>query len=382
MTSKAWIFSARGDPPRVLSLTTRTTPSLPPSLPLPNDSPKPEEWLLIKVAFAGLNIGAIFQMTLIPAFLRSKSCIPEMDLSGTVIDAWHPDESTSTPSTATSNQARRFAKGDNVVAMLPASHALATGTGALAEYIAIPAKYAVRKPGNVSFADAAGCLLTGMTARQQVEESAVKKGDRVLVNAASGGIGSMIVQMVRSVVGEEGYVVGVCSGKNAELVKSLGADEIVDYTQHKDLPAHLATLFATQPFNAIIDTLGFQNLYTNSPKYLVPGGIFSSVGIKPPTFYVPDFIRAVIQMKLNEWWPVNPWLGGVGRLWKGVSMMSPTLEDRERIVNMLARDEIRVVKDSIWPFEKVAEAYKKLGGGHAAGKVLVKVDCHVGDDDC
>lgn len=110
--------------------------------------------------------------------------------------------------------------------MLPASHALATGTGALAEYVAIPARYAVHKPAGVSFGDAAGCLLTGMTARQQVLESAVKAGDRVLVNAASGGIGTMVVQMVRSIVGEKGHVVGVCSGKNAEMVKSIGADEV------------------------------------------------------------------------------------------------------------------------------------------------------------
>lgn len=139
-----------------------------------------------------------------------------MDLSGTITDVWHPDPS----------QQPRFQKGDKVVAMLPASHALATGTGALAEYIAIPAKYAVRKPEDVSFADAAGCLLTGMTAAQMVEESGAKKGDRVLVVAASGGIGTMVVQMVRRIVGDDGYIVGVCSGKNGDLVKSLGADEV------------------------------------------------------------------------------------------------------------------------------------------------------------
>lgn len=221
-TMRAWVFSDRGDPSKVLQFTTREKPSLPPKLPLPRDAPAPEEWVLIKTAFAGLNVGAIFQMTLIPQRIRTKTCIPEMDLSGVVEDVWHPEPE----SGSAASSSFRFNKGDKVVAMLPASHSLATGTGALAEYIAIPAKYVAHKPESVSFGDAAGCLLAGMTARQQVLESGAKEGDRVLVNAASGGIGTMVVQMVRNIVGDSGHVVGICSGKNVEMVKSLGANEV------------------------------------------------------------------------------------------------------------------------------------------------------------
>ncbi|KJK78064.1 hypothetical protein H634G_06647 [Metarhizium anisopliae BRIP 53293] len=302
MTShhRLWTFTARGPPSSVLAFTSGPAPTLPPRLPLPRDSPTPEEWILVKVAFAGLNVGAIFQMTLIPALLRADTCTPEMDLSGTVTDVWHPDADAA---------GSRFARGDKVVAMLPASHALATGTGALAEYVAIPAKYAVRKPDN-------------------------------------------------------------------------GADDVVDYTLHADLAAHLGASFASAPFDAVVDTLGFQALYARSPSYLVPGGVYCSVGIKPPSFGVPDFLRAVVQMKLNEWWPVARWLGGVGRPWKGASMMSPTREDRESIVGMLGRGELRVVRDSVWAFADADKAYEKLGGRHARGKVLVRVDGGVGDDEC
>ncbi|UKZ46132.1 hypothetical protein TrVGV298_000330 [Trichoderma virens] len=87
-------------------------------------------------------------------------------------------------------------------------------------------------------------------------------------------------------------------------------------------------------------------------------------------------------MKLNEWWPVSRWLGGIGRLWRGVSMMEPTLEDRQRIADMLGAGQIRVVRDSIWRFEDAKEAYAKLGALHASGKVLVRVDETVGDDEC
>lgn len=373
--SQAWVFSQRGLPWDVLNLTTRPIPTLPPPLPLPSDVPKPEEWILVKVAFVGLNPGAIFQMTLVPPFIRPASCVPEMDFSGTVIDVWHPDDNTGEAS-------KRFKKGDKILAMLPASHTLPTGTGALAQHVRIPARYAVHKPEHVSFGDGAGCLLPGLTARQLVNESSAKAGDRVLVNAASGGIGTNVVQMLRKVVGKEGCIVGICSGKNAEMVKSIGADEVIDYTQHNDLPEHLTTRFSSNPFNTIIDTLGHQSLYLASPAYLVPEGNYSSVGIKPPTFFVPDFLRAVLQMKLNEWWPVSRWLGGVGRRWLGTSMMSPTLEDRQAVVDMLGRGDIRLVRDSVWSFVETKEAYRKLGGLHARGKVLVKVDEQIGDDEC
>ncbi|OAA41819.1 Alcohol dehydrogenase superfamily, zinc-type [Metarhizium rileyi] len=369
MTCRLWTFSQRGPPSSVLSFTSGPTPTLPP----PRIS-KAEQWIVIKVAYAGLNVGALFQMTLIPTLLRAKHCTPEMDLSGTVTDAWPDDDDDE------ENQSR-LVKGDKVIAMIPAAHALATGTGALAEYIAIPAEYAVRKPDAVSFADAAGCLLTGMTAARMVKEANVGPGDRVLVNAASGGIGTMVVQMVRNAVGAEGYIVGVCSGKNAHLVRSLGADEVVDYTQHSDLAAYLGTAFSTPPFDAVVDTLGLHALYVHSPSYLVHGGVYSSVGIRPPSFGVCHFLRAVLQMKLNEWWPVSSWLGGVGRLWKGVSMMAPTPADREAIVAMLARREVRVVRDSVWPFVDADKAYEKLAGRHASGKILVRVDDGVGDDE-
>ncbi|KKP05240.1 alcohol dehydrogenase [Trichoderma harzianum] len=391
-TSRAWTFSRRGSPSDVLSLTeSRLMPAF------PREPALSEEWIVVKVAFVGLNVGAIFQMTLIPAFLRNETCIPEMDLSGVVQDVWHPhakvndgDEPNSategagpvSPGGAESNTQTRFRKGDKVMVMLPASHALPTGTGALAEYVAIPARFAVHKPTSAPFADAAGCLLTGMTAHQQIVESEIKPGDRVLINAASGGIGTLVVQMARQVVGSEGFVVGICSGRNTRLVESLGADETIDYTQYNDLPTYLASRFRSNPFDAVIDTLGHQSLYVHSPAYLVLTGTYSSVGIKPPDFSVPNFLRAVVQMKLNEWWPVSRWLGGVGRLWRGVSMMEPTLEDRQRIADMLGGGQIRVVRDSVWSFEHVKEAYAKLGGLHASGKVLVRVDETVGDNEC
>lgn len=97
---------------------------------------------------------------------------------------------------------------------------------------------------------------------------------------------------------------------------------------------------------------------------------------------IPSFLRAVIHMKLKEWRPVTTWLGGVGRLWRGVSMMSPTLEDRRMIVELLGRGELKVVRDSIWDFEDAQAAYIHLGRMHARGKVLVRVNRELDEDVC
>ncbi|KAI9149553.1 Zinc-type alcohol dehydrogenase-like protein [Paramyrothecium foliicola] len=369
-SSRLWVFSKRGPVSEVLSLTSRSLPTLPPALPLPlpRDVPQPEEWLLVKVAFAGLNPGAIFQMTIVPAAIRRGTCTPEMDLSGVVVDVWHPDGQ------------GRFKKGDAVVAMVPAAHALGTGTGALAEHIIVPARYVVQKPEGVKLSDAAGVMLPALTAWELVEGAKLEPGNRVLVNAAAGGIGSMAVQMVRNVVGKDGHIVGVCGRGKESIVKGLGADEVIDYSAHANLSSHLATSFSSQPFDAIIDAIGVHALFVGSPSYLVPTGKYSAVGVRPPDFSFPSFLRAALRMKLNEWWPVSPWLGGFGRWWHGVAVMAPTLEDRQRAVDLLGNGQIRVLRDSVWAFEDVKQAYEHLGAGHVTGKVLVKVDSQLNDD--
>lgn len=111
--------------------------------------------------------------------------------------------------------------------MLP--HLLKSGQGGLQGIVALPPRYAVRIPEGKTTKDAAGLLLAGCTADVQVSEAGIKPGQRVLVIGASGGVGSMAVQMVREKVGpvgEGGWVVGVCSGKNEGMVKGLGVDEV------------------------------------------------------------------------------------------------------------------------------------------------------------
>jgi len=231
-TSRAWTYGPRGLPHDVLTLqASHPTPPFPPSNPVDQN----EEWLFLRVAYAALNPGDVMVMAAMPALARSgparTAAVPGYDVTATVLDVWTPASSSSPLSTiATTSTAGkatpRFSKGDEVVAFIIFDHIRTHGVGGLQEVISIPAKYAVRLPEGKTLRGGAGLLLTACTALQQLVESDVARGQRVLVNGASGGVGTAAVQVARAVVGPEGFVVGVCSGRNVEMVSGLGADEV------------------------------------------------------------------------------------------------------------------------------------------------------------
>jgi hypothetical protein len=121
-----------------------------------------------------------------------------------------------------------------VVCIIPFGHGMATGAGALQGVLALPARWAVKLPDSPApegslqnpLRDTAGLFLAGITAYIQVKECDLQRGQKVLVVGASGGVGHMAVQLAREKVGKEGLVVGVCSGRNEELVNGLGANEV------------------------------------------------------------------------------------------------------------------------------------------------------------
>ncbi len=97
--------------------------------------------------------------------------------------------------------------------------------GTMAEYVVSPADFVVPKPDNVSLQDAAGLAAMGCTVVQFIELSKIKNGDKVLITAASGALGTLLVQSCKSVVGSSGRIVATCSGPNMDMVHKLGADE-------------------------------------------------------------------------------------------------------------------------------------------------------------
>ncbi|KAH7368836.1 zinc alcohol dehydrogenase [Plectosphaerella cucumerina] len=360
-TSRAWTFTSRGPPADVLFLDpARKTPTLPPALPLPKDAPNPEEWILVRTAYAALNPGGLFHVALLPAFARAKTAVPELDLSGVVVDRWAPD-----------GTGARFKVGDRIAAFLPVAYTWPTGEGALKEYVAFPAKYAVPVPAGVGLREAGAVLLAGLCARALVRAGEVREGGRVLVNAAAGGIGSLAIQMVRRAVGPGGFVVGVCSGGNVELVKGLGADEVRAYSP---LHAELTARYGGKPFDVVIDAIGIQELYVRCGGFLKPEGTYAAIGLKPARHSLPALVGSFLVSQANALWPRAEWLGGTGRKWTTVTVMGASVEEMEDVMGMVGRGEVRVVVGSEFGMEDAVKAYEVMAGGHAKGKVVVKVD--------
>lgn len=205
-TMRAWTHSRAGVPSTVLSL----------SFDIPTPTIKDPNDVLIRISHASLSPGASIMMQLCPFCFRSKLAIAELDFSGTLVAAG-----------SAALESDRLAIGDSYFGTIgPGSH-IKTGSGALAEYVVVPAANVTRKPITYSTdAEASGLGVSGCTALALMQKAGLQNGNSVLVNGASGGIGSMVVQMARDAVGTNGQVVAICSGANAEMVKELGANEV------------------------------------------------------------------------------------------------------------------------------------------------------------
>ena len=275
-------------------------------------------------------------MQLVPAIFRTSPIIPEYDYAGVIL--------------ATGSAVRPALQAGVYVFGVESAQAVKTGKGTLAEYIVREEDYVVVKPDNIGLEDAAGLGVVGITALQFVEQSGLKTGDSVLVNGGSGGTGQMCIQEARRVVGPTGQVVTTCSGRNAEIVKSLGVvDEIIDYTAHNPLHGYLATTYSASRFDAIIDCVGSQELYNYSPSYLKEGKPFLNMG---SGFGERITLRAILAMAwgmtCNYLWPRV--LGGTARkyIFFGAKPEAVTLE---RLRQYVGEGKLKTMTDSVWDME-------------------------------
>ncbi|KAJ9643363.1 hypothetical protein H2199_004042 [Coniosporium tulheliwenetii] len=295
---RAWTHSRAGTPSTVLSLSS--------SHPVPMlTSPAS---VLVRISHAALNPGGSIMMQLCPSILRSFPAVPELDFSGTVVAVGG-----SIPEPLKDE----LQPGAAVFGSVPVSLHLKAGMGALAEYVVVQSSSVCAKPRDMSFEEAAGLGVAGSTALCLVEAMRLGRGNKVLVNGASGGIGTIVVQLVRKAVGESGMVVGVCSGRNAEMVRGLGADEIVDYTtftRKAPLHGYLKHHHDQSRFDAVVDCRGVQELYAHCAGYLKDGKPFVTVGPAPEEYTISGMLYTVLLMLRNAVGSALPmWLGGVGR---------------------------------------------------------------------
>ncbi|CAK7201029.1 hypothetical protein SEUCBS139899_003730 [Sporothrix eucalyptigena] len=342
-TMRAWVRSRRGPPRSTMKLADLPTPSDPTGTTSPD--------VLIRVSHVALQFNSEFFLSVLPSipFVGSNTYIPELEFSGEIVGAGN-----SAPLEVRD-------KGTRVVAFqtIPG---MVLGYGVLAEYVRLPGAQVAPLPESVDYAQASGVIGAGCTALKLLRKSGLQSGQRVLVNGASGSVGSVLVQLAKL---KGAYVVGVASGPNEAMVRGLGADEFVDYRAHPgSLPQFLKETYGGTPFDFFMDCVGTQDLFEGSPGYVKTGGAVLNIGA------VEGIVTTVLNLLSNLFLPI--WLGGVPRRY--IFFSSPPLrDDAMYLAQLLGEGKLKVPVDSVFDMKDLLASYERVGTKRARGKVVIKV---------
>src|SRR5205809_1049314 len=250
------------------------------------------------------------------------------------------------------------AVGKNVTKFKPGDEVFGGRTGAFAEYVCVREARAVTvKPASVTFEQAASVPIAGITALQGVRDKGkVQPGQKVLINGASGGVGTFAVQIAKSFGAE---ITGVCSTRNVELVQSLGADHVIDYTKEDFTKGD-------QHYDVILDNVGNHSL-SEYRRLLTPNGIYVLIG----------------GGGVNE----QGFLGGLAKALKaaffskfvsqkmGMMMADPSTKDLTLLADMVQSGKIKPVIDRTYEsLSQIPDAIRYVEEGHARGKVVITVE--------
>jgi NADPH:quinone reductase-like Zn-dependent oxidoreductase len=292
--------------------------------------------VLVRVAAAGVDQGVWHLVTGLPKAIRlagfgvrkPKNHVPGMDVAGVV--------------TAVGADVTGFGPGDEVFGV---------GSSTYAEYAAVPARNLVRKPADVPFPDAAAVPISGLAALQGLRKGGVREGQRVLVIGAAGGVGSYAVQLA---VAAGADVTGVCRTEKVDYVRSLGADDVLDYTRE-------AITDGGRRYDVVLDTGGNRTL-RELRRALTPTGTLVIVGAEVGGMK-QGVERQLLAMLLT------PFLRQ--RLRSYVSGPNPA--DLQALADHLADGTVRAPVDRIFPLADAGAAITYLREGRARGKVVLAV---------
>jgi NADPH:quinone reductase-like Zn-dependent oxidoreductase len=245
------------------------------------------------------------------------------------------------------------AVGRNVKRFQPGDEVFGAKRGAFAEYVLAPENLLVPKPANLGFDQAAAAPVAAVTALQAVRDKGrVQPGQKVLINGAAGGVGTFAVQIAKSFGGE---VTGVCSTRNVDLVRSIGADHVVDYTQED------FTRFGTR-HDVMLDIAGSRS-FSDFKRVLEPAATVVVVG-GPRTNRLLGPLSHAIKVRLAS----------LGRSQTAGFFLS-TMENDDLVAlrELLDAAKVTPVIDRRYGLSEVPDALRYLGEGHARGKVIITV---------
>jgi len=313
---------------------------------VPRPTLKPDE-LLVQVHAAGVNPidnvvpTGVFKAVLkfeLPATLGS-------DLAGVV--------------TEVGSRVTRFKPGDAVFASV-----FDLGTGSIAEFAVVPESAAALKPPNLDFVQAASIPMVGLTSWQALKERVnLRAGQKVFIPAGSGGIGTFAIQLAKHLDAKVGTTT---STGNVELVRSLGADEIVDYKKQEfeNVLRGYDAVLGTVRGDALEKSVGI--LKSRGAMVSLVGPLDAAFGRARRLNFVLTFVFAMMSRKIKN-------LAKKREVTYSFLFMRPDGDQLAEIGELLQAERIRPVIDKVFPFEQAKEALEYLAQGRSRGKVVVKV---------
>jgi NADPH:quinone reductase-like Zn-dependent oxidoreductase len=305
--------------------------------------PEPkDDQVLVRVHAAGLDRGVWHVMTGLPYLIRvvvptlglrrPKVLVRGMDVAGRV--------------EAAGSTVTRFRPGDDVFGW--------TDDGSYAEYACAPEDQLASKPATITFEQAAAVPISGFAALQALrDEGEVQPGQKVLVIGAAGGVGSFAVQLAKAFGAE---VTGVCSTTQVDLVRSIGADDVIDYTRQD-------VTDGTRQWDLILDTAGHRSL-ARLRRALTPKGTLVLVGSEVRGQWMGGFDRQLRAVALSRF------------LGQRLRMLSskPRQEDLQTLRELIEAGKVTPVIDRTYPLGEVPEAIRYLVKGHGgSGKIVITV---------
>ena len=303
---------------------------------VPKPSPGADE-VLVKVHASSVNYsnlalvrGEPFVVRLEFGLLKPKYRIPGSEIAGRV--------------EAVGGKVRQFRLGDEVFGDLSDC-----GRGGFAEYVCARENALALKPANISFEEDAAVPETALVALQSLRDiGQIKTGQQVLIYGASGGVGTFAVQIAKSFGAE---VTGVCSTRNLDLVRSIGADHVIDYTR-EDFTR------TGRRYDLIVATAGYRSIF-DYKRALTPGGIYVAPG---------GSLAQIFQALL-----LGPFISMTGSRKLGSLLVKPN-KDLAFMKELIEAGKVKPVIDRRYQLSEAAEALRYYAEGHARGKVVITVE--------
>ena len=266
--------------------------------------------------------------------LKPKDKIPGNDIAGRV--------------EAIGKNIKQFQPGDEVYGDL-----FQCGKSALAEYVCVPESALALKPVNISFEEAAAVPEAAVVALQGLRDRGqIHKGQKVLIYGASGGIGTFAVQIAKAFGAE---VTGVCGTSNLNMVRSIGADHVIDYTQD-DFTKN------GQQYDLILATAGYRSIF-DYKRALSPNGIYVATG---GSMRGPKAMAQIFQAML-----LGPCISKTGSKKMGVLTLKINQKDLIFMKELIEAGKVKPIIDRHYPISETVEALKYYSEGHAKGKVVI-----------